>query len=64
MHSCEETPYTTRMQFPLTTSQTCTVLSNDDDARYWLLDVKSKSVMLLAYYIYTKKKKRFQDNKK
>jgi hypothetical protein len=52
MHSCEQTPYTTRMQFPLKTSQTRTVLSNDDDARYWLLDVKLKSVMLLAYYLY------------
>lgn len=48
MHSCEETPYITRIQWPFDTSQTLTVLSIDDEAMYWLLDEKSKSVNKLA----------------
>lgn len=31
------------MQRPFDNSHTLTVLSNDEDAMYWLLDVKSKS---------------------
>lgn len=44
MHSCDDTPYITLMQIPLDISQTLTVLSIEDDAMYWLLEEKSKSV--------------------
>lgn len=43
MHNWEETPYITRMQIPLVISHTLTVLSNEDEAIYWLFDEKSKS---------------------
>lgn len=45
MDNWEETPYITRMQCPLDISQTRTVLSIEDEAMYWLLDEKSKSVI-------------------
>ena len=51
IHNCEETPYITRMQIPFPISHTLTVLSNEDDAMYWLFDVKSKSENKPAYEV-------------
>lgn len=51
IHNCEETPYITRMQIPFAISHTLTVLSNEDDAMYWLFDVKSKSENKPAYEV-------------
>lgn len=63
MHSWAACPYMTRKQLPLSTLQTLTLLSKDDEHMYWLFKDQSKSANDAATYNLVTKTKGQQNSK-